>query len=109
MAFVYILLLNVTLRGVSNKHCLLSLFSFQLFHTFVDKVAIVAHLDAVVTFLYLSSKIISCCHCSHSIVFAVYLRLTNCLQKDRRGHGGSVVERRTPEPVVQGSNPTTAV
>ena len=43
MAFVYmhifsltfafdlsLLLLNVTLRGVSNKHCLLSLFSFTL-------------------------------------------------------------------------------
>ena len=43
MAFVYmhifsltfafdmsLLLLNVTLRGVSNKHCLLSLFSFKL-------------------------------------------------------------------------------
>ena len=45
MAFVYayffsdflrfdmsLLLLTVTLRGVSNKHCLLSLFSFVLHH-----------------------------------------------------------------------------
>ena len=34
-----LLLLNVTLRGVSNKHCLLSLFSFAL--NLLDKKKIV--------------------------------------------------------------------
>ena len=29
-----LLLLNVTMRGVSNKHCLLSLFSFAMHLTF---------------------------------------------------------------------------
>ena len=28
-----LLLLTVTLRGVSNKHCLLSLFSFEFYNT----------------------------------------------------------------------------
>ena len=30
-------------------------------------------------------------------------------QEPMKGHGGSVVERRTPEREVQGSKPTTAV
>ena len=53
MAFVYanffsdflcfdmsLLLLTVTMRGVSNKHCLLSLFSFCLFFGFVISIGI---------------------------------------------------------------------
>ena len=61
MAFIYayffsdflrfdmsLLLLTVTLRGVSNKHCLLSLFSLSLFHI---SLAAAVHLSATTNFL----------------------------------------------------------
>ena len=42
-----LLLLTVTLRGVSNKHCLLSLFFIEIIFCFVDMSDLVHDVEAI--------------------------------------------------------------